>query len=167
MIPDEDISSLIPASAPAGGFVGVKFCQVSIKLSQFSSAASRRMSPKCASNQGPSDLANSVNEINEQLKEWKHSIQHIIDFDKDIDLGNLPEGLTLQQVVHLYFCYFNIVLEMQGALIKPWSKALLGPIHEEAVESAFEKSAAIAAEVCRKAILTTKHVQINANVSDL
>jgi len=166
-IPDEDISCQVPTSAPGGGFVNMNFCRISIELSQFSSAASRRISPKSASSQGPEDLAASVGEINEKLMSWKQSIRHIIDFDRDIDLANLPDGLSLQQTVHLYFCYFNIVLEMQGAFIKPWSKALFWPTHQEILESAFENSAAMAAEVCRRSILSTKHVQINANVSDL
>lgn len=167
MIPDEDINCQVPAFAPAGGFVNLKFCQISIKLAQFSSTASRRMLPSSTSGQGPADLASSVHEMNKQLQTWKESIRHIIDFDKDIDVSNLPEGLSLQQAVHLHFCYYNIILEMQGALIKPWSKTLFGPIRQEILESAFENSAAIAAEVCRKAILTTKHVKIDANVSDL
>ncbi|EXJ68312.1 uncharacterized protein A1O5_08927 [Cladophialophora psammophila CBS 110553] len=166
MIDDDDISCQVPCSAPGGGFLNINYCQISIKLAQWSSLASRRISTKDVSRKGPQAFAGSIREINEQLASWCESIKGFIDFNSDIGLSRLPEGLTLQQTVQLYFSYYNLVLEIQSTLILPWSKALFNPTDQEVLRPEFEKSAEIAVEVCRKAILTTKHVRINADVSD-
>lgn len=163
---DDDISCQVPSSAPGGGFLNINFCQISVKLAQWSSLASRRISTKDVFRKGPQAFAASIHEINEQLAAWCESVKHIIDFNSDINLSRLPEGLTLQQTVHLFFSYYNLVLEIQSTLILPWSKALFNPTHQEILRPVFEKSAATAAEVCRKAILTTKNVRINADVPD-
>lgn len=161
---DEEISCQIPRFPIAGSSVNLFYCDTVVRLAQLSSRAFKGALSYQAFRKGPKALANAVQTLAAELEALRRSKeQEGFLLDAPIDPSHLPAMLSLQQALYLQYAYFNTELIIHAVLTTPWSQEMPGLRHEPSAVSQSAVSVEVVAQTCRKAILATQHIQLEAS----
>lgn len=163
MIDDDDINCQVPTTAPPQSSMNVFYCRTLIALAQSSSNVAKKLSSVQAFRQGPERLVEIVSELDEQLNDLKRSLHPSLCLGSTWDPLNLPEGMSLQQVVYIQYAYYGVLFDIHTALTCPWTQSILDLTQQPALRHQVERSNHIVAQSCRDAILATKYINLDAS----
>jgi hypothetical protein len=164
---DEEISCQIPQEASSGRLCDTIYCHALIEMMRISSAAQRRLSSAEALRQTPSQLVETIQDLNKTLEGVKSSLQRKLSLDISLEVPQPPEGITLRQLQSLQNHYFCLVLNINSPLAYPWSDICTNPKQDSAVFAQIEASSETVAQAARSAILSTRQQRFNSSCSAL
>jgi hypothetical protein len=162
---DDEISCEVPQSALSGQEGDTMYCQILIELMLQSSTAKKRLSSARALRQTPSQLIETVRDLNKELDELKRAVQNKICLDGPLEVSKLPKGITLRQAQSLQSHYFCIVLDINTPVAHPWSCISSYAKQDMIASTQLEKSCNAVAQASRSAILATREIRVDASCS--
>ena len=159
---DADITCDLPAKAGPTAAMNVRYSHALVRLCQLMSFVMETVANTQKARSTGEALFATFCDLRARADSLEQSLNPTVYFDRRIDATTLPPGLTLQQTTYLHYTLYSTLIYMHTSLTCPWSEALLWSTPHPGLQRQIDQSSHSLAEICRKAILVTEHIQFNA-----
>ena len=158
MINDDDIDCKLPEPISGQASLKTEFFHHVIHHARITSAVVDLLTTAKARRRKPSKTIQTVNELDRRLRSWYETIPEAL----RIPSSSAPRGLQVSNLNYLHLAYFGSLAAIHSIFAYPWNLTGMNIGAEVDFTAQVDTSTQALAEVSRRIILTTRHLQISA-----
>ncbi|KAL3249815.1 hypothetical protein ABHI18_011498 [Aspergillus niger] len=163
VIDDEDITCQLPITTPPTCTDDLGCFKYMVKHAQISSRITKRLATGSVFRQTPTQILQTVHELDLELQEWRDSLPSYLHPDKPISHDQFPRSLHPYHALYLRYSYFGSVMAIHSIFTLPWNNAIFGDGSIPVLHKQISLSSYIVVNAARSIILTLNCAQIDAS----